>query len=72
MATLSIRIDDDIKARWTKLSEEYGLNQSQLMRQAVEEKLEELEDFYAVRERLKKPFKTVSNDDVWKEIGIED
>lgn len=72
MATLSIRIDDEVKARWAKLSQDFGLNQSQLMRQAVEEKLEELEDFYAVRERLNRPFKTVSNDDVWKDLGIED
>ncbi|MBW6423471.1 ribbon-helix-helix protein, CopG family [Rhizobium sp. XQZ8] len=72
MATLSIRIDDDIKARWAKLSADFGLNQSQLFRQAIEEKLEELEDFYAIRERLDRPFKTVSNDDVWKELGIED
>ncbi len=72
MATLSIRIDDEVKARWTRLSAEFGLNQSQLFRQAIEEKLEELEDFYIVRERLDKPFKTVSNEDVWKDLGLED
>lgn len=72
MATLSIRIDDDIKARWARLSMDYGLNQSQILRQAIEEKLEELEDFYVIRERLDKPFKTVSDDDVWKDLGIED
>ncbi|MFB9949820.1 DUF6290 family protein [Rhizobium puerariae] len=72
MATFSIRIDDDIKARWARLSADYGLNQSQLLRQAIEEKLEELEDFYAIRERLDKPFRTIPNDDVWKEIGLED
>ena len=72
MATLSIRIDDDVKSRWNDLAQAHGLNQSELFRQAIMEKLEELEDFYVVRERLSKPFKSVSNDDVWKDLGIED
>lgn len=72
MATLSIRIDDDVKSRWNDLAQAHGLNQSELFRQAIMEKLEELEDFYVVRERLSKPFKSVSNNDVWKDLGIED
>lgn len=72
MATVSIRIDDDTKSRWNDLARAHGLNQSELFRQAIIEKLEELEDFYVVRERLAKPFKPVANDDVWKELGIED
>jgi RHH-type rel operon transcriptional repressor/antitoxin RelB len=72
MATLSIRIDDDIKARWARLSEDHGLNQSQLFRQAIVDKLEELEDFYIVRERLSHPHDTISDRDVWKELGLED
>ena len=72
MATLSIRIDDDIKSRWNDLAQAHGLNQSELYRQAIVEKLEELEDFYVVRERLSKPFQSVSNDDVWKDLGIAD
>jgi predicted DNA-binding protein len=54
------------------LAKTHGLNQSEIFRQAIIDKLEELEDFYVVRERLAKPFKAVSNDDVWKELGIED
>ena len=72
MATLSIRIDDDVKSRWNDLAQTHGLNQSELFRQAIIEKLEELEDFYVVRERLSKPFQSVSNDDVWKDLGIAD
>ncbi|UVC09046.1 ribbon-helix-helix protein, CopG family [Rhizobium sp. TH2] len=71
MATVSIRIDDDTKNRWNSLAKIHGLNQSELFRQAIIDKLEELEDFYVVRERLAKPFKAVSNDDVWKDLGIE-
>jgi RHH-type transcriptional regulator, rel operon repressor / antitoxin RelB len=72
MATLSIRIDDGVKDRWATLSKNFGLNQSEIFRQAIVEKLEELEDFYVIKERLSQPFETVSNDDVWKELGIED
>jgi RHH-type transcriptional regulator, rel operon repressor / antitoxin RelB len=72
MATVSIRIDDDTKHRWNSLAKTHGLNQSELFRQAIMDKLEELEDFYVVRERLAQPFKSVSNDDVWKDLGIED
>jgi RHH-type rel operon transcriptional repressor/antitoxin RelB len=72
MATLSIRVDDDIKARWARLSQDHGLNQSQLFRQAIIDKLEELEDFYIVRERLAHPYATVSDSDVWKELGLAD
>jgi len=72
MATVSIRIDDDTKSRWNSLAKTHGLNQSEIFRQAIIDKLEELEDFYVVRERLAKPFKAVSNDEVWKDLGIED
>ena len=67
MATLSIRIDDDTKDRWNSLAKTHCLNQSELFRQAIIDKLEELEDFYVVKERLSEPFETISNDDVWKE-----
>lgn len=72
MATVSVRIDDDTKDRWSSLAKTHGLNQSELIRQAITDKLEELEDFYVVKERLAKPYKTISNEDVWKELGIED
>lgn len=72
MATVSVRIDDDTKSRWSSLAKTHGLNQSELFRQAIVEKLEELEDFYVVRERLAKPFRSVANEDVWKDLGVED
>lgn len=72
MATVSIRIDDETKCHWNDLAKAHGLNQSELFRQAIIEKLEELEDFYVVKDRRVKPFKTLSNEDVWKELGLED
>ena len=72
MKSVSIRIDDDVKARWDRLSDEHGLNASQLMRQAITEKLEELEDFYIVRRRLSEPFEAVPAEDVWKALDLKD
>lgn len=72
MAAISIRIDPAIKARWDRLTDEQGLNASHLMRQAIIEKLEELEDFYTVRQRLSEPFEPVDAGDVWKRAGLED
>jgi uncharacterized protein len=43
MATVSFRIEDDIKARWDRLAEDRGLNVSHVFRQALVEKLAEFE-----------------------------
>ncbi|MBO6553846.1 MAG: ribbon-helix-helix protein, CopG family [Roseitalea sp.] len=72
MTSMSIRVDAEIKARWDKLSEEHGLNASHLIRQAIIDKLEELEDFYTVRSRLSEPFEPVPNEEVWKRVGLAD
>ena len=70
MKTVSVRLDDDIKARWEDLAQTHGLNQSQLMREAITDKLEELEDFYMVRMRMAEPFSPIANDEVWKRLGL--
>ncbi len=72
MGSMSIRIDDEIKQRWEKLAAEKGLNASHHIREAIIDKLEELEDFYIVKERLSEPFETISNDEVWKRLGHTD
>ena len=71
MRPVSIRLDDDVRARWERLASEHGLNQSQLMREAIVARLEELEDFYVVKSRLDKPFKAVPNSEVWKRLGLD-
>ena len=72
MKTLSIRVDEEIKARWEQLAKTHGLNPSQHMREAIIDRLEELEDYYVVKERLSKPFETISNDEVWRRLGFSD
>jgi predicted DNA-binding protein len=72
MKTVSIRIDEEVKARWEQLAREHGLNPSQHMREAIIDRLEELEDYYVVKERLSKPYKTIPHEQVWKELGFSD
>ncbi len=72
MKTLSIRIDDDIKQRWTQLAQAHGLNPSQHMRAAIIDRLEELEDYYVVRERLEQPYKTIPHEEVLRQLGLSD
>jgi RHH-type transcriptional regulator, rel operon repressor / antitoxin RelB len=72
MKTVSIRIDDDLKTRWDELAETHGLDTQLLMREAIVEKLEEMEDFYVVQARTATPFQPVPNDEVWRRLGLED
>lgn len=71
MKTVSVRLDDEIKARWETLAQAHGLNQSQLMRDAIVDKLEELEDFYIVKSRVEKDFSPIADDEVWKRLGLD-
>lgn len=72
MKTLSIRIDEDVKARWEQLAKAHGLNPSQHMREAIIDRLEELEDYYVVKERTSKPYKTIPHEEVWRQLGLTD
>lgn len=72
MKTVSIRIDDDVKTRWDELADAHGLDSQRLMREAIVEKLEELEDLYVVKARTTAPFQPVPNEEVWRRLGLED
>ncbi|NML75194.1 ribbon-helix-helix protein, CopG family [Rhizobium sp. S-51] len=72
MANVNIRIDDEIEVRWEKIAKAHGLDRNDMFREAIIEKLEELEDLYAAEARLKESFKPVPNDQVWKELGLAD
>ena len=72
MKTLSVRIDDEIKRRLDELTAKHGINRSHVVREALVEKLEELEDFYVARERLGKPYKSVTHEKLMKDAGLAD
>lgn len=70
MATISIRIDDEIKRRLEEAAGAYATSASRVVREALAEKIEELEDYLTVTSRLAKPFDSVANDDVWKRLEL--
>jgi predicted DNA-binding protein len=72
MTTISFAIDDQIKERLDDVARRYGLNQAQLLQEALLEKIEELEDHQVVNERMNRPHEVIENRQVWKELDLED
>jgi predicted DNA-binding protein len=72
MRSLSVRVEDDVKERLERLARVHGLNVSHVLREAIGERVEELEDFYAVSERLARPHRRVPDAEVWAELGRAD
>ena len=48
-----LRLGEDLETRITKLAERAGRSKSFLAKQAINEKMEELEDYYLAIDRLK-------------------
>ena len=72
MSTLTFRLEDDVKARLDVVVNELGLNQSKILRDAVIERLEELEEIVVIMERVKKNRPKRPIDELWKELGLDD
>ena len=70
MATISIRVHDHTKERLRRMAKAVGASQSAIAREAIHDKMEELEDLVVAKGRLAKPFRAISNEDVWKDLGI--
>ena len=70
--SISIRLGDDIEKRLTDLAKITGRTKSYYVREAVIEKLEDLEDIYIAERRLEKPSRIWTMEEVEKEIGLED
>ena len=76
MSTLTIRIDDDLDARLTRLARLTGRSKSFYVKQAIEDQLEDLEDLYLAqrvtqriaegRERL------IPLEELERELGVDD
>ena len=65
-------IDDGMKSRFETVAEHLGLDRDQLFQEALLEKIEELEDYRVVRERLDRPHVRIDDDQVWRELDLED
>ncbi len=76
MATLNLRIPNELASRLSTLSETTGRTKSYYVRQALEDRLGELEDFYLAMQALEKSktgaSKIWSQEDIEKNRDLED
>jgi RHH-type rel operon transcriptional repressor/antitoxin RelB len=70
---LAVRLDPDLEARLTAVAKRTGRSKSYYARQAIEEKIEELEDIALLEEALKTydPSKNKPLDQVMRDLGLE-
>ena len=75
MAT-SVRLPDDLDKRLSDLARRTGRTKAFYIREAIEQQIEDLEDYYdavrisrAVREGKSR---VVSAEDVWGDLGLDD
>jgi predicted DNA-binding protein len=72
MRSISVRVEDGLKERLERLARAHGLNLSHVLREAIAERVEELEDFYEVSARLARSHRRLSDMDVWAEFDRAD
>jgi RHH-type rel operon transcriptional repressor/antitoxin RelB len=67
---LAIRLDPEIESRLERLARKTGRTKTFYAREAILEHLDDLEDIYLVKQRLERPGKTLSAEDVKHELGL--
>lgn len=67
----AIRLPDDVRKRLDVLAKKTGRTKTFYVREAVIDHLEELEDIYLSLERLEKPAKRWSLEELEKEIDLD-
>lgn len=69
---LAIRLPENIEARLSQLARETGMTKTALVREAILEHLDDLEDFFLAEARARKNRNTISLEDVERELGLAD
>jgi len=69
---LTIRLNDNLENRLIALSEKTGRPKSYYVRQALQNYLEEKEDYLLAISRLEKKNPRISIEDLEKRLGLED
>ena len=67
---LAIRLPESIEARLGNLALETGLTKTALAREAILEHIDDLEDLFLAEARARKNRKTLSLEDVERELGL--
>ena len=70
---LAVRLDPELEARLTAVAKRTGRSKSHYVREALIEKIEELEDIALLEEALKNydPSQNKSLDEVMRDLGLE-
>lgn len=71
-AVLPIRLSDDLNDRLDFLAKETGRTKTYYARQAIVTYLEEIEDTYLALQRLENPGKTLTTEELERNLGLED
>ena len=69
---ISVRFEDEIEQRLTRLAQLTGRTKTYYIRQAVCEKLDDLEDRYIAEHRLEHPAERVSLEEVRRSLALDD
>jgi RHH-type transcriptional regulator, rel operon repressor / antitoxin RelB len=71
---LAVRLDPDLEARLTAVAKRTGRSKSYYARQAILEKIEEMEDIALLEEALKThdPARTISHVEMRRRLGLDD
>jgi RHH-type transcriptional regulator, rel operon repressor / antitoxin RelB len=67
---LALRLPPDIEKRLDALAKRTGRTKSFYAREAIIEKIEDLEDQYLVQEHIQNPMEAIPLDDVLAEFGL--
>lgn len=67
---IAIRLDTETESRLERLAKRTGRTKAYFAREAILEHLGDLEDVYLATERLQKPGKTFSAEEVKHELGL--
>jgi RHH-type rel operon transcriptional repressor/antitoxin RelB len=69
---LAIRLPENIEARLGQLAQKTGMTKTALVREAILEHIEDLEDYFLSDARARKNRKAISLEDVERELGLAD
>jgi RHH-type rel operon transcriptional repressor/antitoxin RelB len=67
---LALRLQPEIEKRLNRLAKRTGRTKSFYAREAIVEHLQDLEDYYLAKERLKNPGRIYSAREIKRELGL--
>jgi RHH-type rel operon transcriptional repressor/antitoxin RelB len=67
---LALRLNPEIEGRLDRLAKKTGRTKSYYAREAILEHLDDLEDYYLAKRRLKNPGRIYSAQEIKRELGL--